>query len=519
MLWGAVFSGGAAAVTSILLPMPDAPAVDTLPAPVPRMAPVDEDTGALIPPSGPSDSGVEAIAGSGRSPDAPAPERVAGLPDGPASRPEIPGVASALNPPPSGASAPELGQQPDRPDRVPSELARPVLTTPETDATISIDPAQPAPARPTAPGIGAGDTDQDSVQIAAATDAGAPLPRTGPARPALVDPVPGTAPDTPPSPEALAVPDPQPDPEPELDQTVTPQPAQIVAATAVPPDPVPGAAPRTDTPATNAGPQIGTVVVPLTERSTGTRLATLGSLGARAQSDPVTPEPVAAPQKPIDAFAVPFENTGDKPLMAIVLMDDDAAIGAEALSEFPYPLTFAVDMAAADATEKMARHRANGFEVVAMTDLPVTASAADAEVFLQAGFDAVPESVALMEGTGSGFQGTRTLSDQVTAILNATGHGLITQDNGLNTVQKLAAREGVPSAVVFRDFDGAGQTPTVMRRFLDQAAFRAGQEGAVIMLGRVRPDTVSALLLWGLQDRATRVALAPVSAVLKYQPS
>jgi len=34
------------------------------------------------------------------------------------------------------------------------------------------------------------------------------------------------------------------------------------------------------------------------------------------------------------------------------------------------------------------------------------------------------------------------------------------------------------------------------------------------MLGRVRPDTVSALLLWGLQDRASRVALAPISAVL-----
>ncbi len=35
------------------------------------------------------------------------------------------------------------------------------------------------------------------------------------------------------------------------------------------------------------------------------------------------------------------------------------------------------------------------------------------------------------------------------------------------------------------------------------------------MLGRVRPDTVSSLLIWGLQDRASRVALVPVSAVLK----
>jgi hypothetical protein len=44
---------------------------------------------------------------------------------------------------------------------------------------------------------------------------------------------------------------------------------------------------------------------------------------------------------------------------------------------------------------------------------------------------------------------------------------------------------------------------------------RAGQQDeGVIMLGRVRPDTISALLLWGLQDRAASVALAPVSAVL-----
>jgi polysaccharide deacetylase 2 family uncharacterized protein YibQ len=54
----------------------------------------------------------------------------------------------------------------------------------------------------------------------------------------------------------------------------------------------------------------------------------------------------------------------------------------------------------------------------------------------------------------------------------------------------------------------------VIRRFLDQAAFRAGQDGGVIMLGRLRADTISALLLWGLQDRAGKVALAPISAVL-----
>jgi polysaccharide deacetylase 2 family uncharacterized protein YibQ len=87
--------------------------------------------------------------------------------------------------------------------------------------------------------------------------------------------------------------------------------------------------------------------------------------------------------------------------------------------------------------------------------------------------------------------------------------------NGLNTAQKLIAREGVPSVTLFRDIDGQGQNAGAVRRFLDQGAMRAGQQDeGVIMLGRVRPDTISALLLWGLQDRAASVALAPVSAVL-----
>jgi hypothetical protein len=54
-----------------------------------------------------------------------------------------------------------------------------------------------------------------------------------------------------------------------------------------------------------------------------------------------------------------------------------------------------------------------------------------------------------------------------------------------------------------------------MRRFMDNAAFRAGQEEAVILVARLRPDTVSVLLLWGLADRASRVAMAPVSYALK----
>lgn len=250
---------------------------------------------------------------------------------------------------------------------------------------------------------------------------------------------------------------------------------------------------------------LGNSVVPFTERdrASGATDAASGESG----------------QRPIERFAAPFENPDGKPLMSIVLIDDDQALGVEALAEFPYPLTFAIDPSRADAADRMARHRDAGFEVVALVDLPRAATAQDAEVMLAAGFSTLTEAVGVLEGTGTGIQGNRALSSQVAAVAKATGRGLITQDAGLNTAYKLAVRDGVPAAVVFRDFDGVGQDPTVMRRFLDQAAFRAGQDGDVVMMGRVRPDTISALLLWGLQDRAGRVALAPLSALLRQSVS
>ncbi|MEC7298533.1 MAG: divergent polysaccharide deacetylase family protein [Pseudomonadota bacterium] len=271
------------------------------------------------------------------------------------------------------------------------------------------------------------------------------------------------------------------------------------------PDPRIAALPQAGQGAGTLVPRIGQPVTPLTERTT------------RPEAAPVA-EPAEQSKDELPAiarYAAPFENPEDKPLMSIVLIDDPRAIGIEALREFPYTLTFAVDPLDPDAASRMARHRANGFEVVALVDLPEAATAQDVEVALSASLAVIPETVALLEGQTTGFQGNRAQSDQVSAFAQVTGRGLITQGNGLNTVQKLALRNGVAALPVFRDFDGAGQSPSVMRRFLDQAAFRARQEGGVIMLGRVRPDTISALLLWGLQDRANRVALAPVSAVLQ----
>lgn len=254
--------------------------------------------------------------------------------------------------------------------------------------------------------------------------------------------------------------------------------------------------------ATSANTLVGRRVVPLTERD-----------DAPVETDEAVLEEMTG--KPIEDYAASFENPEAKPLMSIILIDDEGAFGAEALQDFPYPVSFAISPSDPDAAEKMARHRAAGFEVLAMADLPESASAQDAEVSMAVWLDTLHETVGILEGVESGIQGNRKLADQVASIAAVTGRGLITQDNGLNTVQKLAARNGIPSGVVFRDIDGARQDPKIMRRFLDQAAFRAGQEGTVVMLGRVRPETISALLLWGLEDRGNRVAMAPISAVMK----
>lgn len=255
-------------------------------------------------------------------------------------------------------------------------------------------------------------------------------------------------------------------------------------------------------------PTVGKRVVPLTERNGTSQGAAVVQAPEAKPADPNAP--------PLQAFATPFENPEAKPLMSVVLLDDaDADVdGVAALDGFPFPVTFAIDPTKAGAADRMARHRAAGFEVVALVDLPNGATAQDAEVNLSAMFDALPEALALLEGDATGIQSSRDLSRQVNAFASATGRGVILRSSGLNSALRDAERQSVPAAVVFRDFDGAGQNAGAIRRFLDQAAFRAGQEGGVVMVGRVRTDTITALQQWASQDRSSRVALAPVSALL-----
>jgi uncharacterized protein len=217
----------------------------------------------------------------------------------------------------------------------------------------------------------------------------------------------------------------------------------------------------------------------------------------------------------ITDFAAAFDNPQRRPLMAVVLLDTgEMQLSAAELAALPFPVSFSVDASRADAAARAAQYRAGGYEVLARVSLPQTASASDAAVAVEDARRQVSEAVALMDVSRGNFQLSRPVAAQIVASASQSGLGLLTYARGLNAAQQEAARAGTPAALVFREFDSAGQDVAAMKRFLDQAAFRAGLQPSVIMVGHLRPETLRALAEWRLGNRASRVALAPVSAAL-----
>jgi len=146
--------------------------------------------------------------------------------------------------------------------------------------------------------------------------------------------------------------------------------------------------------------------------------------------------------------------------------------------------------------------------------IPQGATASDLAVTFQSHFSTLGNAIAAIDMPQGGFQNNRLLSQQVVALLGADGYGLVTFDQGLNPAEQVARSAGLATARVFRILDAEGENLPTIRRYLDRALFRAGQEGAVIVMGRADHDTLSAILEWRMEGRADAVALAPVSAVL-----
>ena len=217
-------------------------------------------------------------------------------------------------------------------------------------------------------------------------------------------------------------------------------------------------------------------------------------------------------------FAADPGDFGSKPLLSVVLIDDGTmSAAAAALSGLPFAVTIAIDPAMGNAADLMASYRADGFEVAALAKLPEGAQPSDVEVTFESVFGTLPDSIAVLDAGGGGLQSDRAVTEQAMDILASQGRGFINASQGLNMAGRAAEAAGVPSAVIFRDLDSDDQDARVVRRFIDQAAFRARQDSGVVLVGRVRPDTISALILWGTANQDETVAVVPVSAVLTAQ--
>jgi polysaccharide deacetylase 2 family uncharacterized protein YibQ len=251
----------------------------------------------------------------------------------------------------------------------------------------------------------------------------------------------------------------------------------------------------------------------LGNRDTG---VTIRRPGADEEVAEETPE--AAPANTDNAlvdFAADAGDVDGKPLMSVVLIDDGSmSAAAAALSGLTFPVTIAIDPSVANAAELMETYRQNGFEIAVLAKLPEGAVPSDVEVTFQSVFSKLPESVALLDVGEGGLQSDRDVTQQAMDILASQGRGFVSVSQGLNMAGRAAEATGVPAAVVYRDLDAEDQDARVIRRFVDQAAFRARQESGVVLVGRVRPDTISALILWGSTNSGDQVALVPISAIL-----
>nr|WP_246212817.1 divergent polysaccharide deacetylase family protein [Marivivens donghaensis] len=206
------------------------------------------------------------------------------------------------------------------------------------------------------------------------------------------------------------------------------------------------------------------------------------------------------------------------PKLSIILIDEGALPdGPTLVRSIPFDVTVAIPMSDENAAQKMRDYRAAGIEVVAIADLPAGASAGDAATSMEATFNTLPETVALLDIGIDGAQPSRQATEAVLSRLDADGRGYISGLDGLGSGLRLADTFDVPAVEIARDLDSNGQDATVIRRFLDFAAFQTRQQDGAVLLARIRAETISALTLWATANRASQVALAPVSAILLEQ--
>lgn len=273
-------------------------------------------------------------------------------------------------------------------------------------------------------------------------------------------------------------------------------------------------APTTDDePTVTAG--VATTSSGLPTGTSGVRVNRIIGSQPEAEAETAAPAEIDPNAPALQRYAATFENPDGTPTVSLVLLDDPAlASGADLIRLLPFPVTLVVDSGTPDAISRMTAFRDAGAEVALRAQFPAGALPSDVEVTLQSALEAVPEAVAFVDEGGTGLQSSRDVTNQTIEAMAEDGRGLVIFPKGLNSALRTAQSEGVPAAAIYRDLDGDGQDARVIRRFVDQAAFRARQDGSVILLARLRPETLDALVGWDAANNRGQVVLAPLSAVL-----
>ena len=391
-------------------------------------------------------------------------------------------------------------------------VAEPVITP---NVQLETAPAVPPQASAEAPaGLNGSRMDEPLPQVQAGVET-APVP-TSPSvlsGDAGTDAAPSKADLPPPAPAETAetlltpVPEPVPAPPEMLVLDPAPMPAETVPAEPATGDSLPKML-DTNQPETLA-PSDG-----LARSVDGVTTGRLPRIGAAESAGEVAVVP--GDTRPLVKYAAKFSNDLGKPLFAVLLVDTGAPdLDRAQLAALPFVVSFVIDPLDPGAAAAEAIYRAAGKEVVMLASgIPAGATAGDLEQTFQANAAVLPEAVAVMDLGMQGFQDNRPLATMVVPIIKGQGRGLVTFEAGLNAADQVARREDVAAAVIFRDLDAEGEEVPLIRRYLDRAAFKAAQEGRVVVVGTTRPETIAALMEWTVEGKGASVALAPISAVL-----
>lgn len=259
---------------------------------------------------------------------------------------------------------------------------------------------------------------------------------------------------------------------------------------------------------------VGQKVGSFTDRTDAMKSTRLPSVTGSAMAD-AAPVIAAEDLPAIIAFSADYTKSSGAPEMTVILVDiGELDPTSPQIANLPFPVTFAVDALAPGARERAQMYRTAGLEVLSLIGLPKGASAQDVALTINQARDLVPVSVGFLDVPSASFQATREIAAQVVASAASSGHGVVSFSSGLNALMQEATRAKEPAALVFRDFDGRDQNIAAIKRFLDQAAFRAGIDEDIVLVGRAKEDTVKALVEWSLGNRAATVELVPLSFLL-----